>query len=210
MGVQDASQTTLVVACPTGSSETATDLSAECAFDEPITVTVGPSTFYAEEAYESLSAIIDCKVDGTSAATCAASYVGPEYLLETDLSVLTASDFSTNTAITTSATTTVLSGTDIAFVPVTLTDDLGAAETGASAGASTASQTSTRGSGTSSGSSTATASGASRTGSATGSSATTSATTTAQSGNGAGRTDVRALAFTALGAGLLGLTALYL
>lgn len=210
---QDASQTTIAVACPTDSSS---DSDLDCGFDEPITVTVGPSTFHAEESFEGVTAILECSLDGSSSAICAETYIGPAYLIDSDLD-LTASDATTNTALITTATSTSLSGTDIVFIPVTLVDDLeGPAETGAGATASTASQT---GSGTAGATGTTASNGASATTGTTATTQTTAGTTggtatgagsiptTTAGGNRAGRASVGLIAFTA---GLLGLVTLVL
>ncbi|KEF55447.1 uncharacterized protein A1O9_08197 [Exophiala aquamarina CBS 119918] len=198
----DASQTTMVVACPSSASDT------DCGLFEPVTVTVGPQTFHVsiDEPSDDITVVLDCAMDGTTAATCAQTYIGPQAFLETDISVLTASDATTNTAITTSVTSTVLAQSEISFIGITLVDSIdasAAATTGASGTASTASSTGS-GTSTSSGSSTASQTGGSST-----SSGTAAATGTGTS-NGASRTDGRPLVFSVLGAGLLGLTALLL
>lgn len=203
---QDASQTTIAVACPTDVD------SNDCGFDEPITVTVGPSTFHAEESFEGITAILECSLDGSSSALCAETFIGPAYLVDSDLD-LTASDATTDTALITTATSTSLSGTDIVFIPVTLVSDLdAAAETGATATASTASETgsaATTGSTASNGASstTGTAGTTQTTGGTTAGTATGAGSipTTTAGGNRAGSANVGLIAFTA---GLLGLVAL--
>ena len=195
----------MVVACPSTASDT------DCGLYEPVTVTVGPKTFHVSiaEPTDDVTVVLDCAIDGTTAATCAQTYVGPEDFLETDISVLTASDATSNTAITTSITSTVLAQSEISFIGVTLVDSIdasAAATTGASGTASTASSTgSASGSGTRTGSGSSTVS---QTGSSTASG--TASSTASGTGNGAGRTDSRALTFSVLGAALLGLTALVL
>lgn len=194
----------MVVACPSSASDT------DCGLFEPVTVTVGPQTFHVSiaETFDDITVVLDCAVDGTTAATCEQTYVGPEVYLETDISVLTASDATSNTAITTSVTSTVLAQSEISFIGITLVDSIdtsGAATTGASGTASTASSTGT-GTRTGSGSSTASQTGGPSTSSGTGA-ASASGTGT---GNGASRTDSHALAFSVFGAGLLVLTAFLL
>ena len=124
----------MVIQCPIGADPD------NCGFPEPITVTVGPSTFRAEESFETLTAVVDCKVTGTTAALCEETYVGPADLIETDTDFLTATDASLNTQITTSAVTTALSQSDIAFIPVTIT---ALAKSSASAGAGASESAST-------------------------------------------------------------------
>lgn len=191
----------MVVACPSSVS------AEDCGIFTPITVTVGPSTFHVSLEDE-VTVVLDCALAGTTGATCDQTFIGPQYFLETDLSILTATDITTsNTEITTSVTSTVLAPSDISFISITLVDSLdaaNAASTGASGTASTASSTGS-GTRTSGASSTAAQTSGSSTGTSTG------AATTSGSGNsGASRTDSRALAFSALGAGLLGLTAFLL
>ncbi|RVX75119.1 hypothetical protein B0A52_01396 [Exophiala mesophila] len=205
----DASQTTLAVTCPTETSDS--DLG--CGFDEPITVTVGPSTFHAEESFEGITAILECSLDGTTSALCAETYIGPAYLIDADVDDLTATDATTDTSLITTSTSTSLTGTDIVFIPVTLVSDLeGPAETGAGATTSTASQTGTTASNSGSGTTatTGTTGTTSATGSSTASATGADAAATTSSGNGAGRADGSMLTLSGFGAGLLGLAALLL
>ncbi|KAI1608084.1 hypothetical protein EDD36DRAFT_423511 [Exophiala viscosa] len=213
VGGQDASKTTMAVGCPT-------DVDADdCGFPTPITVTVGPSTFYASEAYESTSAIIDCQLTGTTAGVCAETYVGPADLFEdTDTSLLTASDASSDDSITTTATTVTLSSTDMVYIPVTLTTGAlqvisdSAASTGATGSESTPQVT-----GTTSSSGSQTAESTAATGSTTGStnsgtttSSGTSATGSSGSTNGASKGDSRMMACGAVGAAVVGLFSIML
>lgn len=176
-----------------------------CGFTEAVTVTVGPSTFHAEEAFESTSVVLNCEVTGTTEAVCEETYVGPAALLATDLDSLTASDATINTAITTTAVTTTLSASEIVYIAVTLTSDLGnassntASESGSTASGSTASAT---------GSTTSSATGSSDTGA---SSTTSSGSNSgSSSGNAASRADSRWFAGAAAGTGLIGLMILLL
>lgn len=189
----------MVVACPSSVS------AEDCVILTPVTVMVGPSTFHASSE-NGVTVVLDCALDGTSAATCGQTFIGPQYYLEPDLSILTATDITpSNTEISTTITSTVLGPSEISFIPITLVDSLDTAEaatTGASGTASTASST---GSGirTGSGSSTACQTSTSSTGSG-------AATASASGNSGASRTDSRTLAYSALSAGLLGLTAFLL
>ncbi|KAK5060135.1 hypothetical protein LTR84_010019 [Exophiala bonariae] len=201
----DSAATTLVVACP------ATVSAVDCELPTPITVTAGPSTFVAglEQVVtetDTITAQINCVVEGTTAATCAQTFVGPANWLVDQESAST-----TNTEITTTVTTDVLTGTDVTFQAITLVDSIdsgAAATTGPSGSGSTAASTRS-GTGSSTGSATGTSSGSS-TVSQTGSSTSSGAGAASQTGNSASRTDSRALAFSALGAGLLALTAFVL
>jgi len=199
----DASKTTMAIACPTDADADA------CGFPEPITVTVGPSTFHAEESFESTSVVLDCAVSGTTAAVCAETYVGPAGLIATDISAA-ASSF--DTSVTTTAVTTTLSSTDVAFIPVTIvTTALGDASSntaslGASASASTASATGT--SGTQSTASASGSTGSSSTGTSSASSTGGAVTPSSDSNEGASKGVSRTLAIAAAGAGLLGLIVL--
>ena len=190
----------MVVACPTDAD------SNDCGFAEPITVTVGSSTFHAEESFETISVVLDCAVTGTTAATCEETYVGPADLLETDIGTLSATDVLTNTQLTTTAVTTTLSQSEIAFLPVTITAfagsgaSIGGGESG-SAFASTSART-----GSSSGTSTAPS--LSRTSVATSSSA--GSATSSSNSSGGSRDGPLVLALTAATAGLIGLTILLL
>jgi hypothetical protein len=203
----DSAATTLVVACaPTVSA-------SDCELPSPITVTAGPSTFIASleqvvTETDTITAQINCALDGTTAATCAQTFVGPANWLVDQESAST-----TNTEIITTASTDVLTGTDVTFQSITLVDSIdsgAAATTGPSGSGSTAASTKS-GSGThsSTGSASRTSSGSS-TVSQTGSSTSSGAGAASQTGNSATRTDSRALAFSVLGAGFLALTAFVL
>ncbi|KAL6248376.1 hypothetical protein RBB50_004631 [Rhinocladiella similis] len=194
----DSSKTTMAVACPSDAGST------DCGIDGPITVTVGPSTFHAEESFESTSVVLDCTVSGTTAAACAETFVGPAGLIATDAPSLTNTEASFDTSITSTATSTTLGPTDMSYIPITLTDSLGddsglltTASTGASGSSSTAS--STAGSSSSSSSATSSSSGTSGTSSG-------SASPTGDSSNGASGGGFRMLTWSAMGAGLVGLT----
>ncbi|KAJ9639095.1 uncharacterized protein PV06_07352 [Exophiala oligosperma] len=193
----DSSKTTMAVACPSGTD------SNDCGIVGAITVTVGASTFHAQESFESTSVIIDCKVSGTTAADCAETYVGPAGLIATDAPSLTNTDASFDTSITSTVTSTTLGPTDMSYVPVTLTDSLGdgsGSSTTASTGASGSSSTASATSGGASSSSSSKTSGSSGTSSGSG-----SATPTADNNNGASGGDSRMLAWSAMGAGLVGM-----
>ncbi|KIV87441.1 hypothetical protein PV11_02986 [Exophiala sideris] len=203
----DASKTTMAVGCPT-------DVDAnDCGFPTPITVTVGPSTFYASESFESTSAIVDCALTGTTAGVCAETYIGPADMFDdTDTSALTATDASSDTSITTTATTVTLSSTDITYIPITLTTGelqvLTAAGTGATGSESTPSATGTTSSSGSQTAASTSATGSTKSGTSTSSG--TAATASSGSKNGASKGDSRMMACGAVGAGLVGLLSIML
>ncbi|KIX04451.1 uncharacterized protein Z518_05319 [Rhinocladiella mackenziei CBS 650.93] len=189
----DSSKTTMAVACPSDAD------TFDCGLIEPITVTVGSSTFHAEESFETISVTLDCAVTGTTAATCEETYVGPAGLIETDIDSLTATDATINTQVTTTATTTTLSQTEIAFIPVTIS--AGAVSNASAGTGATGSASTTAATGSSETQSADSASGTSSSSSSSG-----SATPPTESGNGAAKSGFRVLASTAAGAGLIGLT----
>lgn len=193
---QDASVTTMKLSCPDGEDSVA------CGFAEPVTVTAGPSTFHAEEAFESISVVLDCQVTGTTEATCVETYVGPAGLIE-DMDSATDDPY-TNTDITTTTVTTVLSPSDMAWIPVTITAGGGSNSTTThSSGSAHTSHAST----TSGSSSTTGGRQTSGTGSATANPTQSLATA---SPNSANKADYRVLGWTAMGAGLMGLTIFWL
>ncbi|EXJ84769.1 hypothetical protein A1O3_05441 [Capronia epimyces CBS 606.96] len=188
----DASKTTLAVSCPSGEDQNS------CGFADSITVTVGPSTFRAQESFESLTVELDCVITGTTAATCKETFVGPADLIDSDAdgtSLVPASETAAaaNTQITTTAITTTLASSDIAYIPVTITTGSGASGSGASSSASASASAASA-----TGSSTATSTSGSSTSSG-------SATPSSNSNSGAGKTDARLLALGATGAGFIGL-----
>ncbi|KAJ9501350.1 hypothetical protein H2202_003144 [Exophiala xenobiotica] len=199
----DSSKTTMAIACPTDAD------SVDCGFAGPITVTVGPSTFHAQESFESTSVVLDCKMTGTTAAMCAETFVGPAGLLATDISSLTASDASFDTSLTTTATTTTLASTDMAYIPITLTDSLGDDTTLSTTAASGASGSASTASGTGS-SATQTTGSSSTTSGSSGTSSSGRASPSSDTNSGANRGDSRMLGCAAVGAGLVGLTIMLL
>ncbi|KIW63808.1 hypothetical protein PV04_08780 [Phialophora macrospora] len=136
----DATKTTIAFGCPAGED------SSDCGFGGgQVTATFGSSTLVYSQTFDSLTLGLDCAVTGTTAATCAQTYIGPAGYLDSDTATddsLTATDASFDTQITTTVTTTALSASDITFVPITLTafanNDASStsAGTGASEGAS--------------------------------------------------------------------------
>lgn len=174
----------MAVTCPSDAD------SGECGFVEPVTVTVGPSTFHAEESFETTSGVLDCTVTGTTAATCEETYIGPAGLIGTDIDSITASDATLNTQMTTAAVTTTLSPSEIAFIPVTITAFAGS-DSGAGAAATT-SATGTKGTETDSSESSSSSSG--------------NAAPPSESSNVAVRGNSHVLGWSAMGAGLLALT----
>jgi len=205
----DATKTTLAVACPTNAGS-----DNDCAMAD-VTVTVGPSTFHAEESFESTSVILDCQVTGTTAATCSETYVGPVGLLETDVSFLTAVSATFDTSITTTATTTTLAASEIIFIPVTLTTGLGDSSdnTAAASGSSGSAPTAASGSSGSAPTAQSTGSGGGSGTSSSGSSTTTSSTavsTDQSSGSAPNKGDSWMLACAAAGTGLMGMLILFL
>ncbi|EXJ55314.1 hypothetical protein A1O7_08241 [Cladophialophora yegresii CBS 114405] len=115
----DATKTTIAFGCPEGEDST------ECGFGlGQVTATFGSSTLVYTQTFDSLTLGLDCAVTGTTAAVCAQTYIGPAGYLESDTATddsLTATDASFNTQLTTSVSTTALSSSDIAFIPITLT-----------------------------------------------------------------------------------------
>ncbi|ETI20866.1 hypothetical protein G647_07209 [Cladophialophora carrionii CBS 160.54] len=132
----DATKTTVAFGCPAGED------SSDCGFGlGQVTATFGSSTLIYTQTLDLLTLGLDCAVTGTTAAVCAQTYIGPAGYLESDTATddsLTATDASFNTQLTTSVSTTALSASDIAFIPITLTafPSNGASSTSAGTGAS--------------------------------------------------------------------------
>lgn len=166
------------------------------------------------EALDGITAVLDCQIDGTTAATCDQTYIGPVSLLGDDQDSSTATDVTTtNTALTTLESTTTLEQSLIAFIPITLVDSIeSAAETGASGSASTAANTNSMASTSGGSSSTAAQTGGSSTASQTSGSSTASATASpsGNSDSGASKVQGGTLVLSAVGAGLMGLVAFFL
>ncbi|KAJ9658692.1 hypothetical protein H2198_003570 [Neophaeococcomyces mojaviensis] len=150
---------TLAVQCAPGTD------SSDCGFPEPITLTVGPSTFhYSPSGVYNILGELDCKVTGTTEASCIAT----QGVYDTaSLATATDSDWVTKPASTSTTTSGVLTGSELFFVSVTVTAGLekatgaaseitgaGTTATGKTSGSITVSGSTTRISGGNAGSST--------------------------------------------------------
>ena len=98
-----------------------------------MTLTQGPSTLHVENNFGGFTQTLDCVLDGTTSATCTASQPNVNDFMST------MSGFTESMESIPTATTTILGGTMVEFVPVTIT--AGASKGGATASATKAGAT---------------------------------------------------------------------
>ncbi|KAK5954057.1 hypothetical protein OHC33_004628 [Knufia fluminis] len=189
---------TLAITCPPDID------SNDCGFPEPITVTVGPSTYHqSPTGYYEAYGEFDCKITGTTEAACAAT-VGAyeEGDIDSEGSI-------TGTAVSSRSTSTVVTGTDLLFVDVTITAGAVAEETGSTSASGTG-IVSQGGSGSTSGFASVTASGSATQSESAGSSSSSASSAAAATASGNVAAGVLEVGVAGLVAGMMGLPMLLL
>lgn len=117
--------------------------SDECGFPTPITLTVGPSTLnYQPSGLYQVLGSIDCKITASTVADC--TVASGIYSDAASTASQTDDAYVTTPAASSSTTSSILSGTDVSFLEITITAGLEkATATGSSSGSGAGSATTT-------------------------------------------------------------------